>query len=88
MISKGDGFVLVFDYMLSDLSEIIRNSDKPLTEVSVCTCVCVRVYNYVGMCVYVHMCECMYVCACSSLVEIVILIPSDPFIKKVTIALA
>ena len=51
-------------------------------------CVCVRVYNYVGMCVYVHMCECMYVCACSSLVEIVILIPSDPFIKKVTIALA
>ena len=33
MFPQGNGFVLVFDYMLSDLSEIIRNSDKPLTEV-------------------------------------------------------
>lgn len=24
--------VLVFDYMLSDLSEVIRNSERPLTE--------------------------------------------------------
>ncbi|XP_043936304.1 cyclin-dependent kinase 20 isoform X2 [Protopterus annectens] len=28
----GIGFVLVFEYMLSDLSEVIRNSDRPLTE--------------------------------------------------------
>ncbi|XP_069503577.1 cyclin-dependent kinase 20 isoform X2 [Ambystoma mexicanum] len=28
----GTGFVLVFEYMLSDLSEVIRNSDQPLTE--------------------------------------------------------
>ncbi|XP_078394094.1 cyclin-dependent kinase 20 [Cetorhinus maximus] len=28
----GTGFVLVFEYMLSDLSEVIRNSDWPLTE--------------------------------------------------------
>lgn len=31
----GTGFVLVFEYMLSDLSEVMRNVDKPLTEVSV-----------------------------------------------------
>ena len=30
----GPGFVLVFDYMLSDLAEVVRNSDRPLTEVS------------------------------------------------------
>ena len=29
----GAGFVLVFEYMLSDLSEVLRNSDCPLTEV-------------------------------------------------------
>ena len=34
MFPQGSGFVLVFDYMLSDLAEIIGNSDKPLTEVS------------------------------------------------------
>ena len=28
----GSGFVLVFEYMLSDLSEVIRNSDRPLTD--------------------------------------------------------
>lgn len=28
----GTGFVLVFEYMLSDLSEVIRNSQRPLTE--------------------------------------------------------
>lgn len=28
----GTGFVLVFEYMLSDLSEVIRNSERPLTE--------------------------------------------------------
>jgi len=27
----GTGFVLVFEYMLSDLSEVIRNSQRPLT---------------------------------------------------------
>ncbi|VEL16920.1 unnamed protein product [Protopolystoma xenopodis] len=31
----GTGFVLVFDYMLSDLSEIIRNSENPLNEAQV-----------------------------------------------------
>ena len=30
----GPGFVLVFDYMLSDLAEVVRNSEQPLTEVS------------------------------------------------------
>lgn len=29
----GTGFVLVFEYMLSDLSEVLRNSARPLTEV-------------------------------------------------------
>ena len=33
----GPGFVLVFDYMLSDLAEVVRNSEKPLTEVHVRT---------------------------------------------------
>ncbi|KAK2547019.1 Cyclin-dependent kinase 20 [Acropora cervicornis] len=28
----GTGFVLVFEYMLSDLSEVLRNSTRPLTE--------------------------------------------------------
>ncbi|XP_069785359.1 cyclin-dependent kinase 20 isoform X2 [Narcine bancroftii] len=28
----GTGFVLVFEYMFSDLSEVIRHSDRPLTE--------------------------------------------------------
>lgn len=28
----GNGFVLVFEYMLSDLSEVIRNSERPLTD--------------------------------------------------------
>lgn len=32
---QGNGFVLVFDYMLSDLAEVIRNSDKPLTEAQI-----------------------------------------------------
>ncbi|NP_001089767.1 uncharacterized protein LOC734831 [Xenopus laevis] len=31
----GTGFVLVFEYMLSDLSEVIRNSEQPLTEAQV-----------------------------------------------------
>ena len=31
----GTGFVLVFEYMLSDLSEVLRNSARPLTEVSI-----------------------------------------------------
>ncbi|XP_064399850.1 cyclin-dependent kinase 20-like [Halichondria panicea] len=29
------GFVLVFDYMLSDLSEVVRNSERPLTEAQI-----------------------------------------------------
>ena len=31
----GTGFVLVFDFMLSDLSEVIRNSERPLTAAQV-----------------------------------------------------
>lgn len=31
----GTGFVLVFDFMLSDLSEVIRNSQRPLTPAQV-----------------------------------------------------
>jgi len=31
----GPGFVLVFDYMLSDLAEVVRNSEKPLTEAQI-----------------------------------------------------
>lgn len=31
----GAGFVLVFEYMLSDLSEVLRNSDCPLTEAQI-----------------------------------------------------
>lgn len=31
----GNGFVLVFEYMLSDLSEVLRNADKPLTEAQI-----------------------------------------------------
>ena len=30
---QGHGFVLAFEYMLSDLSEVIRNSEQTLTEV-------------------------------------------------------
>ncbi len=33
MFPHGPGFVLVFDYMLSDLTQVIRNVDKSLTEV-------------------------------------------------------
>ena len=33
MFPSGAGFVLVFDYMLSDLSSVLRNCDSPLTEV-------------------------------------------------------
>lgn len=38
----GTGFVLVFEYMLSDLSEVLRNSARPLTEVGTveCTSIC------------------------------------------------
>ena len=32
----GPGFVLVFDYMLSDLTEVVRNSERPLTQVNHC----------------------------------------------------
>ena len=31
----GTGFVLVFDFMLSDLSEVIRNYQRPLTPAQV-----------------------------------------------------
>lgn len=33
--AQGTGFVLVFEYMLSDLSEVIRNSDYRITEAQV-----------------------------------------------------
>ena len=35
VLPHGSGFVLVFEYMLSDLSEVVRNSDRPLTEAQV-----------------------------------------------------
>ena len=35
VLPHGSGFVLVFEYMLSDLSEVIRNTDRPLTEAQV-----------------------------------------------------
>ena len=35
VLPHGMGFVLVFEYMLSDLSEVIRNADRPLTEAQV-----------------------------------------------------
>ena len=31
----GTGFVLVFEYMLSDLSEVVRNADHPLVEAQI-----------------------------------------------------
>ena len=31
----GTGFVLVFEFMLSDLSEVIRNVDRPITDAQV-----------------------------------------------------
>ena len=31
----GTGIVLVFEYMLSDLSEVIHNADRPLTEAQI-----------------------------------------------------
>jgi len=31
----GTGFVLVFDYMLSDLSEVVRDAERPLTEAQI-----------------------------------------------------
>ena len=31
----GTGFVLVFEYMWSDLSEVLRNADRPLTEAQI-----------------------------------------------------
>lgn len=35
MFPHGSGFVLVFDYMLSDLAEVVRNAERPLTEVNI-----------------------------------------------------
>jgi cell cycle related kinase len=35
VFAQGTGFVLVFEYMLSDLAEVIRNSETPLTEAQV-----------------------------------------------------
>lgn len=31
----GSSLVLVFEYMLSDLSEVVRNSERPITEAQV-----------------------------------------------------
>ena len=31
----GTGFVLVFEFMLSDLLEVVRNSEEPLTEAQI-----------------------------------------------------
>lgn len=35
VFAQGTGFVLVFEYMLSDLSEVIRNTENPITEAQV-----------------------------------------------------
>lgn len=35
VLPHGMGFVLVFEHMLSDLSEVIRNMEKPLTEAQI-----------------------------------------------------
>jgi cell cycle related kinase len=35
VFAQGSGFVLVFEFMLSDLSEVIRNSDYPITEAQI-----------------------------------------------------
>jgi len=35
VLPHGSGFVLVFEYMLSDLTEVIRNTERPLTEAQV-----------------------------------------------------
>ena len=35
MFPHGTGFVLVFEYMLSDLSEVVRNSERPLSEAQI-----------------------------------------------------
>jgi cell cycle related kinase len=35
VFAQGTGIVLVFEYMLSDLAEVIRNSDYPITEAQV-----------------------------------------------------
>ena len=35
VFAQGTGFVMVFEYMLSDLAEVIRNSDQPITEAQV-----------------------------------------------------
>ena len=35
VFGQGTGFVLVFEYMLSDLSEVIRNEAQPLSEAQV-----------------------------------------------------
>lgn len=32
VFTHGTGFVLVFDYMLTDLNEVIKNLQNPLTE--------------------------------------------------------
>lgn len=43
------GFVLVFDYMLSDLSEIVRNAERPLNEVN---CMNVLVFKKKNFCLF------------------------------------
>lgn len=35
VFAQGTGIVLVFEYMLSDLAEVIRNSEQPITEAQV-----------------------------------------------------
>ena len=47
MFPHGSGFVLVFDYMLSDLAEVVRNPERPLTEVNISTLV--LFVTYVGI---------------------------------------
>ena len=50
----GTGFVLVFEYMLSDLSEVLRNSARPLTEVGTLLNVLQSVSIYLSFLVMIH----------------------------------
>ena len=59
----GTGFVLVFEYMLSDLSEVLRNSARPLTEVSevtgIISCKWIKLFAIVsGQITSLNLCSC------------------------------
>ena len=53
----GAGFVLVFDYMLSDLGAVIRNSETPLTEVCMPAVLSLRYTRHIVTEVYQAYCH-------------------------------